>query len=222
MCGEAAPALWQTEAPLLGGPCHLWSVLPTVTHILWCFRGQLLGDWHRLWQLRHHLCLPQLEGGWLLWRWLLPDLLPQPPWPAPCHPAHCAPEAGGDLHVWPVPACASVRYLKLLRTLAEMAIQAACRGGDCVCCKCKRTAAGQVIFIWQTFNLISTSNKKIAAKSQACGRERACSAALISPPVGILCADAGTLPKEDQLFVLLTDRLGCNSRTWTCLAWPPT
>lgn len=74
-------------------------------------RGQLLGDWHRLRQLRHYLRLPHPEGRRQLRGRLRPGVLQEPPGPPSCNPAGGPPETGRDLHGWTVPARPAVRGL---------------------------------------------------------------------------------------------------------------
>lgn len=88
---------------------HLYfSTLFLSTHVCFLTRWQLLGDWHRLWQLCHHLRLPHPKGGWQLWGRLCPRLLQEPPRPPSRHPARGPSEAGWHLHGRAVPACAAV------------------------------------------------------------------------------------------------------------------
>lgn len=85
-------------------------------------RRQLLGDRHRLRQLRHHLRLPHREGRRQLWGRLRSGLLQEPQGPSSRHPARRPPETGGYLHGRTVSACPAVRSLlkskELLRNLA--------------------------------------------------------------------------------------------------------
>lgn len=88
-----------------GEPCtHLHQHLAYIASVhlpnlrLFPTRWQLLGDRHRLWKLRHHVCLPHPEGWWYL-RWRLrPHLLQEPPRPASRHSARRPSEAGWNLH----------------------------------------------------------------------------------------------------------------------------